>query len=320
MNIRIRIFCLALWVIMAGNVFSAEDEAMNHVVIVLDGSGSMDEMMSPTPVKKMEAARESLLRVLKTLDAGTQVGLLVFSSSAEAEPWVYPLGSLEPERLTSAIGSIRPGGNTPLGKFIKIGADRLLEERKKRFGYGTYKLLVVTDGEAQDQDLVDTYTPDVISRGITIDVIGVAMKSDHTLATRVHSYRRADDPEALADAIKEVFAEVGGKGKDVADGDMFREIAAIPDGMAESLIKALSASGNQPVGETSDSGLDSPLVDQAANTSGPSRPAEPVPLPEEENTFENLLLGSGIIGFIVLVIVLRIKLQPKTGKRRNKRA
>lgn len=318
MNIRIWIFCITLLAIFAPCGFAADDESMSHVVIVLDGSGSMDEMMSPTPVKKMDAAKESLLRVMKSLDNDTQVGLLVFSASA-SDPWVYPLGSLDMERITAAIDDIQPGGNTPLGEFIKMAADRLLEERKLRFGYGTYKLLIVTDGEAQDQHLVDEYTPDVISRGITVDVIGVAMKSDHTLATRVHSYRRADDPGELAEAIKEVFAEVNVNKKDVDSEDVFKEIAAIPDGMAAPLIKALSASGNQPIGETADSDLDRPLIDPAANTGDPpSSSTEPAPIPEKENTLENTLWGIGVIGFIVLTIVLRIKLQPKQNRPRKR--
>ena len=37
-------------------------------------------------------------------------------------------------------------------------------------------------------------------------IIGVNMKSDHTLATKVHSYRRADDPSSLTKAFSDVFS------------------------------------------------------------------------------------------------------------------
>jgi len=36
------------------------------------------------------------------------------------------------------------------------------------------------------------------------------MKEKHTLATKVHSYRRADDAESLRRAVADVFAEVAG--------------------------------------------------------------------------------------------------------------
>ncbi len=41
------------------------------------------------------------------------------------------------------------------------------------------------------------------------------MKTDLSLATQVHSYRRADNPEKLVEAVKNVFAEVG-SGSDAA--------------------------------------------------------------------------------------------------------
>ena len=76
---------------------------------------------------------------------------------------------------------------------MKKGADTLLKARKSQYGYGSYRLLVVTDGEASDPGLVERFTPDIISRGIITDVIGVDMNKAHTLATKVHSYRSAND-------------------------------------------------------------------------------------------------------------------------------
>jgi len=315
MNIRMWIICLAVIGMVVPAYSQTDDEALNHVVIVLDGSGSMDDLMSPTPIKKMDAAKDALTRVIETIDPETQVGLLVFSTSNLTEDWVYPLGPLDKERLKQAILLPLPGGQTPLGSYIKKAADRLLEERARRFGYGTYKLLIVTDGEAQDQDRVSTYTPDVISRGITMDVIGVAMSSDHTLATRVHSYKRADDPDALAQALIEVFAEVGGAGKDLESEEVFKELSSIPDDMAKAMIKALAGSGNQPIGETKKDNLDRPLLDQTANS--PSSPTEPTPLPETGTTLKDVLFGLAILAFIALVILMRVKFQ--SNKKREKK-
>ena len=89
---------------------------------------------------------------------------------------------------------------------MKIAADALLQRRSEQH-YGTYRLLVVTDGEANDMDMLETYLPDILSRGITVDVIGVDMARQHSLATQVHSYREADNPQSLTAAIEEVFAE-----------------------------------------------------------------------------------------------------------------
>lgn len=162
-------------------------------------------------------------------------------------------------------------GHTPLGRYLKLGADRLLEERQKQFGYGSYRLLVVTDGEAQDQELVDAYTPEVMARGITVDVIGVAMKQDHTLARKVHSYRRADDPASLQRAVAEVMAEVSRSRADDAREDAFALLAPIPAEVAASALQALSASGNQPIGEQPRRETD------AAPSAAPAPPVAPPP-------------------------------------------
>ncbi|MBI4664368.1 MAG: VWA domain-containing protein [Verrucomicrobia bacterium] len=224
-------------------------ETYDNVVVVLDASGSMKGIMPGTNLDKMTAAKRAIKEVLRQVPPSTHVGLLVFSAEGLKDEWVHPLGPRNDAELTKTIDAIRAYGGTPLGKYIKMGADRLLEERAKQFGYGTFRLLVVTDGEAQDQALVERYTPEVMARGITVDVIGVAMNQAHTLARRVHSYRAANDPTALKRALTEVFAEVGGTATDFAQEEAFAALAPIPPELAGAAIQALSSSGNHPIGE-----------------------------------------------------------------------
>jgi uncharacterized protein YegL len=228
---------------------AAAQDSIDNVVVVLDASGSMGGKMKGSTITKMEAAKSALKEVLRQIPETTHVGLLVFSAKDLKDPWVYPLGPRDDARLNPAIDRLRPNAGTPLGQFIKIGADRLLQERQKQFGYGTYRLLVVTDGEANDQDLVDLYTPEVISRGIILDAIGVDMNQRHTLATRAHSYRSANDPESLKRAIQEVFAELGGGTKsNTTEEEAFALIAPLPLEAARAAIQALAVSGNDPIG------------------------------------------------------------------------
>jgi uncharacterized protein YegL len=223
--------------------------ALDNVVIVLDASGSMDSRMPQSTVIKMDAAKEALKQVVRQLPTTIQVGLLVFSGQNPTNVWVYPLGPRDDALLLEAIDRPQPAGGTPLGTSIKQAADRLLEERQRQFGYGTFRLLVVTDGEAQDRNLVDRYTPEIIARGITVDVIGVAMKQQHTLATRVHSYRPANDPESLQRALSEVFGEIGAARDDSTQAETFAVLASIPAEVASAALQALATSGNHPIGE-----------------------------------------------------------------------
>lgn len=244
-----------LWssLLVIGTMSSAFGDLLtNNVVVVLDSSGSMSSKMGTSSMKKMDAAKEALIEVLKQTPADTQIGLLVFSAKSSEEEWLYPLGPRDDERLIQAIRLPVPGYKTPLGEYIKKGADRLLKEREKQFGYGTYRLLIVTDGEADDPELVDRYVRDTRTRGVVIDAIGVDMDQAHTLATQVHSYRSANDPQSLKQAVSEVFAEVAGDASDGTALEFFELIAPLPDELAQGMLKALSAVDNSPVGRSED--------------------------------------------------------------------
>ena len=222
----------------------------DNVVVILDASGSMWGKMKGTSTTKMKAAKQALLAVLSKVPATTQVGLLVFPERRDRKAWVYPLGKRDDARLKAAIMAPTPNGSTPLGQFMKMGADRLLQERKAQLGYGTYRLLVVTDGEASDAELMNKFAPEIVSRGITMDAIGVAMKKEHTLAKLANSYRRADDPASLQKAVSEVFAEVSTQGTGTAaslaaDFDL---LAPLSPEHAVAAIGALSRSGDHPIG------------------------------------------------------------------------
>ena len=230
----------ATWAMPFGQ---AQVQVTDNVVVVVDASGSMGAPMGGST--RMSVAKDALKQVLEQIPDTTHVGILVFPRGN----WVYPLGPRKESMLAGAIDSIQSGGGTPLGDYMKRGADALLEARKKQFGYGTYRLLVVTDGEAGDARQVEAYTPDIISRGITIDCIGVEMASRHTLATKVHSYRNANDPESLKQAISEVFAEVASGDAGPGGENAFELIADLPEATASAMLKSLSTSGNQPIGE-----------------------------------------------------------------------
>ena len=277
----------------------AEVQVTDNVIVVVDASGSMGTPMGGTD--RMSVAREALKQVLGQVPESTHIGVLVFPRG----DWVYPLGSRVEQRLNTAIDSIRSGGGTPLGSYMKRGADALLEARKKQFGYGTYRLLVVTDGEANDRNLVEGYTPDIISRGITIDVIGVDMESEHTLATKVHTYRSADNPDSLRQAITEVFAEVSSADTGQTDEDAFELIADLPKQTASEMLKSLSTTGNDPIQDYTVMRRASPNTQSNSSSSGSVSPSPTNS--NNESDFALLLLGCGCPIIILLGIYSVVK-------------
>ena len=287
-----------LWAAPLGQ---AQVQVTDNVVVVVDASGSMGAPMGGST--RMSVAKNALKQVLDQIPDTTHVGILVFPRG----DWVYPLGPRKESMLAGAIDSIQSGGGTPLGDYMKRGADALLEARKKQFGYGTYRLLVVTDGEAGDARQVEAYTPDIISRGITIDCIGVEMASRHTLATKVHSYRNANDPESLKQAISEVFAEVASGDAGQTGEDAFELIADLPEATASAMLQSLSTSGNQPIGEGPVMrSVESPSPSPAPSYSGGTTSSQSTS-GEEDNLLELLCAALCVLGVPGLVIYAIVK-------------
>ena len=295
---RTRLVLLLSLPILGVQICSADDDIhKDNIVVILDASGSMQDKFSGDRTKsKMEAAKAALQEVLANIPDDTQIGLLVFSGANVYNEWVYPLAPKDTEKLIAAIHLPQPSGDTPLGKYIRIGANRLLEQREKQYNYGNYRLLIVTDGEASDADKVKHYTPEILNRQIRIDVIGVDMKTDHMLAKVVDSYRKADNPGELVAAVSQILAETGDTGTDVGGEDAFEYIAPLSPEIAADLIQRLTT----PPSNTSIA------VKQTAAT--PPRTAAPTktPTPPRQDTgnqgtlwFVIVLVALAVVGFLI---------------------
>jgi len=275
-------------------VGGAEAAPLDHgnVVILLDASGSMGRPMADSQMTKMAAAKAALRETLTQAPPDTHIGLLVFSPREDA-------------RLLEAIDAPSPGGGTPLGKYIRRAADRLLEQRARQRGYGAYRLLIVTDGEADDPDKVDRYTAEILARGVTMDVIGVDMKSDHTLAAKAHSYRRANDPESLRKAVADVFAEVADAGGDAAAENAFAEIAPIPSEIAAAMLEALARSGNEPIGGSRERAAARPATRISAQQT-----------PTQTRARRTSFLSTPIVTLIVVFLAVSVVMRAARRRRR----
>lgn len=290
-NFGMQLILLLSLLVFGLQICSAADEIhKDNIVVILDASGSMQDKFSGDQTKsKMEAAKMALLEVLSKVPADTHIGLLVFSGANIRSEWVYPLGPKDTQKLTAAIQLPQPSGDTPLGRYIRIGGNRLLEQREKQYNYGNYRLLVVTDGEASDADKVKHYTPEILNRQIRIDVIGVDMQTDHMLANVVDSYRKADNPGELVAAVSQILAETGDTGTDVSGEDAFEYIAPLSDEIAADLIQRLTT----PPSNTA--------IAVKPRETRPSQPSTPrqTPTPQRQDT-EN----RGMLWFVVVLVVI----------------
>ncbi len=317
MNFKTKpLICLVSFAVIA---WTATGWASDNVVIVLDDSGSMNERMNGG-VKRIDAAKKAIAFVLKQFPPDTKLGLMLLNGERSKKHWAIPLEHLSVPQATRRVEAVVADGATPLGDRMREGADALLRLREKQI-YGNYRLLIVTDGEASDANLLALYLPDVLSRGLMVDAIGVDMKQDHSLATRVHTYRRADDGEALSKAVQEVFAEKIDANTTNSNAD-FALLQAIDDLTAKEALIALSKPNNTPV-----VGIVRPT--NTNETIGNTWPANAGPRNNTSYSGASLLgtfvitVVSCMLPLVVIVIVLAVFLSkssigPKNNRPRRK--
>ncbi|MEN0110211.1 MAG: vWA domain-containing protein [Planctomycetota bacterium] len=258
------------------------------IVVILDNSGSMNERFGGQ--RRIDAAKASLLTVLSQTPPDARVGVVLLNPPVIGEPWLVPLGPVDPATVAGRVNQIRAGGPTPLGGAMKTAADALLADRAER-RFGDYKLLIVSDGEATDAPVVAGVLPQAQARGLLVDVIGVAMASEHSLAQRAATYRNAADPASLEQAISAVV--LGESTADDATADAgesdFELLEGVPVEVAAGVLTTLAA------------GADEPLVTPAVR--GPwAPPAQPGPQPRrgvDTGWFGALL----VVGFFVMLMI-----------------
>lgn len=235
--------------------FSSTALASDNIIIVLDTSGSMGDHMRSARATRMVVAQNALVEVLSKVPDTTKVGILTFDG------WIYELDFVDRMKIEKAIRSTRPSGGTPLYQFMREGGTSLLTEREDQLNVGSYKLLVITDGQASDDKLNRSrelsdgsvklgVLDDVMSRNIVVDTIALNMNSDHPLKNTINgTYMKGDDPDSLTKAMTQAVAEVGFGDSQDASEDAFKDIAELPIDGSMAILQGLSTFPNHPIGE-----------------------------------------------------------------------
>jgi len=220
-----------------------QDPQANYLIILLDTSGSMNERMTGSRMTKIEAAKVALLTVLDKVSPNTHIGLVTF------EGVVFKPGTTTIQQAKTFIQGIACDGSTPLGTFSKVAADELLAVRIKNKGYGSYRLVIVTDGEvdSSDRGRLQKNIPDIRSRGIVLDTIGVDMASDHSLSKQSRKYMNANNPNSFTEVVKQVVGEVTSQNDDNLNNDSYEIIKPLPENLCKAIVG--TSYGNQPIGE-----------------------------------------------------------------------
>jgi uncharacterized protein with von Willebrand factor type A (vWA) domain len=189
---------------------AGEASLTRNFYFIFDGSGSMSDSLNKQCKgdkrfgSRLEGAKWAVEQFLPLMPRDVNLGLWIFDSQGNSER--VPLASDNRAKFLTEVQKTRAGGNTPLTESIEQGVDRLVQQRDKQLGYGEFRLIVVTDGQATGRPL-----PQAVDyarqRHIPIYTIGLCLGAEHELRKYSVSYRAADSIEALKHGLEETLAE-----------------------------------------------------------------------------------------------------------------
>jgi Ca-activated chloride channel family protein len=189
----------------------APDLLADNWEFVIDASGSMGSSACGTGGRpRMETAKSGVIKFSQSLPDTANRGLVVFSE--QHRPGIHewlPLGPNNGGEFTRQISTIQPHGNTPLRSSIELAASILTARAQMQRGYGTYHLVVVTDGEADKGEEPGPFTKNLVATtAISMHVIGFCVDGKHSLDIKGYTqYASASNPATLEQGLKAILAE-----------------------------------------------------------------------------------------------------------------
>lgn len=185
-----------------------QDPTRDVYVVVLDMSGSMNESVcAGNYANKAEAAKAALDQWSQAIDPEAKLGLVVFDRNG-ISTWVEP-GVNNVANFRNQLARATPDGGTPLASSVKQAYVELTRAGLEQQGYGTYRMVIVTDGEASSgQDPRNNVEWLSLNTPIEVHTIGFCIDEGHSLnQPGITEYATADNPEALITGLKAVLAE-----------------------------------------------------------------------------------------------------------------
>ncbi|MCB9946567.1 MAG: VWA domain-containing protein [Rhodospirillaceae bacterium] len=186
----------------------ADNPLATSYLILLDNSGSMSEVECSGGQSKFDVARSAIADFAASLPPTDNIALAVFTDTAARIVVPYGSGEGQAKALSRALGTLTPTEGTPLRGAIGTAYDDVTRQAQAQLGYGTHRLVIVTDGESQDGDPAPVARSIVGRSAIELHVIGFCTGSGHSLnIPGITRYYTADDPAALAEGLVAVRAE-----------------------------------------------------------------------------------------------------------------
>lgn len=190
---------IASWPSLQSDVVEAQPDPNRRVTaIVLDDSGSMGG--------DMDAAKSAVVGALEAMDDKDRVAVIALNAGS-----VLPFSTVQDAKssLPDLLQPISSDGGTPLTTAILTAQSQLETEAAAARGFGTFRLIVTTDGQADDgQALNAAIEALAASTPIQVTTIGIGVGGGHVLRREdLGSFVDVANVDALQDALQAAVAE-----------------------------------------------------------------------------------------------------------------
>ena len=166
--------------------------------IVLDDSSSMGPEIIP--------AKQAVIEALDAMETTDRVAVLALNNGL-----ILPFMDVIEAKtaLPAALEPIASNGSTPLTNTVRVARQLLSDEAAQARAFGTYRLIVTTDGNANDGDRLNSEVEYIVrNTPIQIATIGIGIDGDHVLRRpALTTFVAIGNASELGAALKEAVAE-----------------------------------------------------------------------------------------------------------------
>jgi hypothetical protein len=190
---------IAAWPgIDAADVEARPDPGRTFTAIILDDSGSMGSDIVP--------ARDAVVAALDAMDPDDRVAVIALNAGE-----ILPFSTVSDAKgtLPALLARVISEGGTPLTGAMIAAREALAREAAVAGGFGTYRILVTTDGAADDSVALQAEVEHIArATPIQIATIGVGIRGGHILRRDdLAAFVAIDDVGQLAAALRDAIAE-----------------------------------------------------------------------------------------------------------------
>lgn len=182
----------------ASSVEATPDPNRQITAIVLDDSGSMGSDIEP--------AKAAVIAALENMGPNDRVAVIALNAGV-----VLPFTLVSDARgvLPNALAPITDNGNTPLTGAIQRAQGLLEEEASAARGFGSFRVIVTTDGAANDGIALNAAVENLArTTPIQVATIGIGIDGGHTLRrSDLGTFVDVANVSALKEALQAAVAE-----------------------------------------------------------------------------------------------------------------